>query len=340
MTLLRTSFRSVRSVFIACALGAVTTVSAQLPAGKLGHVLDHRVGQGLPDITTGEVRGGAPPNDQCSGAVIENLAAGSSVVRTGDNTGANEDISFGSPEVFEAFTVTECVDVTVSYCGTDPAFQGAFTLLFMGCPYTNLVRIPQENVSQTICGDGNFTLSFPQLPPDTYYFAVLSGGTSSGPYTVTFSATACSAPIPANDECAGAIPLTPGTDCVPVNADVSGANAGVSLPAITCSGFTGNASDDVWFSFEATATEHSISIDGSDGFDATVDLRAGACGATTSIACQDGSSAGGVETLNATGLTVGETYYVRVYDWYAGLLANKGLGLFHRPGGLVGARRT
>ena len=67
----------------------------------------------------------------------------------------------------------------------------------------------------------------------------------------------------------------------------------------------------MWFSFEATADQHSITIDGSEGFDATVDLRAGTCGATTSIACQDGASAGGVETLNAIGLTVGETYYVR-----------------------------
>ncbi|MCB0764005.1 MAG: hypothetical protein KDB84_04810, partial [Flavobacteriales bacterium] len=264
--------------------------------------------------------GGTPSNNTCDQAVVEPLAPGSDVVRTGDNTGATDEIGLGVPQVWEAFTTTECMDVTVSYCGTDPVFQGALTQLYMGCPYGNLVRTGSGNVSQEACGDGNFSILFPQLPPDTYFYAVLGGAGSEGAYTLTFSGTACTGAPPTNNDCPGAVVLTPGTDCITVGADVLGANiSGPSLPSITCGGFTGNASEDVWFSFVATAEEHVISVDGSDGFDAVIDLRDGSCANSNNIACQDGVSAGGVEVLNATNLTIGATYFIRVYDWYAGL---------------------
>jgi hypothetical protein len=261
--------------------------------------------------------GGAPPNDLCANAEVVELVTGVPVTRLGDNTGATDEFGFGN-SVWEAFTITECQDVTVAYCGTDPAFSGANNLLFVGCPLVNLVFNASDNVNPFVCGDGNFSILFPGLPAGTYYYAVAQGGGATGAYELTFTAAACSAIAPDNTVCNGAIALTPSPGCAPLFVDAAGATSGESLPAIVCSGFTGDAGDDVWFSFVATAEEHTIIVDPSDVYDVVIDLRAGDCDSNVSIACEDIVGQGGAETLVATGLTIGTTYYVRVYDWYAG----------------------
>src|SRR5690606_32490218 len=85
----------------------------------------------------------APPtNDECSGAANQNLAAGSSVTFTGTTAGATNTGDFvpGSEldgldaTVWHAFTTTECANVTVSYCGTDPAFESNWIFLAPSCP--------------------------------------------------------------------------------------------------------------------------------------------------------------------------------------------------------------
>jgi hypothetical protein len=96
-----------------------------------------------------------------------------------------------------------------------------------------------------------------------------------------------------------------------------------SLPAIACNGFTGNANDDVWFSFVATNANMSIGVQGSDdgdgdattGYDAVVELFEGACPGT-SIGCADATLNSEAEEIQASGLTVGNTYYVRTYHYY------------------------
>lgn len=121
---------------------------------------------------------------------------------------------------------------------------------------------------------------------------------------------------PVNDDCPGAVELVPGQTCVSVTGDVAGATQ--SIPGISCAGFTGTADDDVWYFFQATATDLTIEVAGSPAFDAVVDLRTGACNGTN-IGCSDVAFAGGTEVLEAAGLTVGQVYYVRVFDWFAGL---------------------
>jgi hypothetical protein len=96
---------------------------------------------------------------------------------------------------------------------------------------------------------------------------------------------------------------------------VTGANQ--SLPAATCNDFTGIADDDVWFSFEATTATVQISAAGSEGYDAVLEVFEGDCNGLTSLGCVDGTLDGGEEAAQVTELTVGNTYYVRVYDWYA-----------------------
>ncbi|MCB0764456.1 MAG: choice-of-anchor J domain-containing protein, partial [Flavobacteriales bacterium] len=123
------------------------------------------------------------------------------------------------------------------------------------------------------------------------------------------------APPPANDECAGAISLITGFSCVaPTNGTV--ANSTQSIAPIFC-GFTSAAAFDVWYSFVANATESTVDVDGSSSFDAIIDIREGACPGVN-IACADATGNGGVESVTFP-TVVGQTYYVRVYDYGSSL---------------------
>ncbi len=117
------------------------------------------------------------------------------------------------------------------------------------------------------------------------------------------------------NDCAAATLLTPGASCTPTAGTTAGATQ--SIPALTCAGFTGNADDDVWYRFTATATAHTITVAGGTGFDAIIDVRSGACNGTN-IACADATFTAGTEIVNATGLTVGAQYYIRVYSYATG----------------------
>ncbi|MEO7082482.1 MAG: hypothetical protein ABIY71_13185, partial [Flavobacteriales bacterium] len=156
--------------------------------------------------TSGDAQrgGGAPINDECTGAVNQNLAIGSSVTFTGDNTGATDNgEGLETPAVWEMFTITECADLQLSYCGTTPPFQNGFTGLYQGCPYTS--SITAANFDDTTCPDGNFTLFYIGVPAGTYYYPVMldldPASPAEGPYTITVSASACAA-APVNDGCA------------------------------------------------------------------------------------------------------------------------------------------
>ena len=122
---------------------------------------------------------------------------------------------------------------------------------------------------------------------------------------------------PSNDDCENAIPLT-------VNADYScsvvesGTNEN-STPSPQTDDVTGTPNTDVWYSFVATDTEHRIELLNivyiSGGTFANTDMGMGlydgtaGCSALVLVADSDPN------TLNASGLTVGTTYYLRVYNW-------------------------
>jgi hypothetical protein len=191
-------------------------------------------------------------------------------------------------------------------------------------PATFNVEVGNDDEYQAVIGAN--------LVPGTYYYAtrfILNNGNyfyggidssnngnfwngttyNSGVLTVT------SPPAPANDECTGAVALTVNTDlaCGTVTpGTVLGATAS-STDAAACGG---TEDDDVWYSFVATATTHRISLLNVAG--STTDMYhsvwTGAdCGSLTLVAgsCSDPN------TSNPTGLTIGQTYYVRVYTWTA-----------------------
>ncbi|UKN00828.1 gliding motility-associated C-terminal domain-containing protein [Paracrocinitomix mangrovi] len=116
------------------------------------------------------------------------------------------------------------------------------------------------------------------------------------------------------DECANAETITPTFTQCTFQAGSSG-NGTQSMP--TCSG-GGNADDDVWYSFVANSSEMDITVSPTVGYDAVIQLFSGTCGSLTSIHCQDVNGLNGLEVLQASGLTPGNTYYFRVYHYGVG----------------------
>ena len=124
-----------------------------------------------------------PPNDNCEDVTPVVLTSGVPVTFTGDNTGASPDCaSFPGANAWEAFTITECSDVTLDYCGTSPAFGNAWLNLAEGCPCASFTTGAAFDVST--CGDGNVTMTWAALPAGTYYYPVLTEPGAVGPYTM------------------------------------------------------------------------------------------------------------------------------------------------------------
>lgn len=141
----------------------------------------------------------APENDLCADVTAEALAAGSTLTFTGTTAGATNAGDYvpgstldGQPaSVWHAFTTTECTDVTISYCGTSPAFETAWVFLASSCPAGD-DYILNSSYDFTTCEDGNVTIVYTALPAGTYYLPVkFDAAGANGPYTIDVTAVAC-----------------------------------------------------------------------------------------------------------------------------------------------------
>ena len=115
-----------------------------------------------------------------------------------------------------------------------------------------------------------------------------------------------------NDNCTLAPTLTIGAIC---SSPIAGSSFGATQ---SISGCTGNADDDVWYKFVAISTSHSIQVTPSSGYDAVVEVFSGNCSTFTSLNCIDMGLTGATENALINGLTIGTTYYLRIYHYFAG----------------------
>jgi hypothetical protein len=263
-------------------------------------------------------RGGGPANDECGGAVNQNLAVGGAVIFTGDNTGATDTEELGALNVWETFTLSECADLALTYCTTNPAFGNALLSLFSGCPWTTYY--PAAGFDVETCPDGNVTIFWTSVPAGQYYYAVMNDPDNAavGPYTITVAATAAAIACVPYNECSTAMPITAGATCTPTPFLTTGASE--SMDPIECAGFESPIGHDVWFSFVATSASMTVGVTGYNESDAMVEVFSGSCGSLTSLGCADETypQSAGEQTSEAfiyTSFTVGNTYYVRVYDY-------------------------
>ena len=109
-------------------------------------------------------------------------------------------------------------------------------------------------------------------------------------------------PPPSNDDCGGAISLISGTTCSNTGGTLVNSTY-TTIPTIDCGVASRN---DVWYSFQAQSTTPTISLSSAPA-NSRIQLFSGSCIALTSLSC---SSTG---TLAASGLIIGDIYYVRIY---------------------------
>lgn len=113
---------------------------------------------------------------------------------------------------------------------------------------------------------------------------------------------------PSNDNCFGAISLSPSSSCLPL----TGTTSNATQSFIGC---TGVANDDVWYSFTATQANLAVQVSGTAGFNPVVEVFSGGCSNNSSLACVNNTANGGTEIASLTNLIIGVTYTVRVYHF-------------------------
>ncbi|MDX2361275.1 MAG: T9SS type A sorting domain-containing protein [Crocinitomicaceae bacterium] len=253
------------------------------------------------------------PNDECAGAVGLTVNPDNLCGTVTNSTIAGATASVQDPT---ACFGTEDDDVWFSFVATGPTHM--ISLLNIVGGTTDLYHSVWEGVCPGLtlfagsCSDPNSSTVTGLTPGNTYYLRVYSWTGTAGQTSVFDVCIGTPPPPPANDECAGAIALTVNPDnlCGTVTTStIASATPSVQNTA-SCGG---TEDDDVWFSFVATGTAHMIDLQNISG--GTTDLYhsvwSGVCPALTVVAgsCSDPNSS------TVTGLTPGNTYYVRVYSW-------------------------
>lgn len=133
---------------------------------------------------------------------------------------------------------------------------------------------------------------------------------------------------PSNDNCAGAVTLTPqvGPCTTPTIGTTLGATP-TTAAGTNCGSSSSTFDDDVWYKFTATATVHTITVTPDAGVDIQFAVRDqnGTCGSQIIGGCSTGGGAGITEVVEASGLTIGATYRIRV--WTPGFLVYGGFNI-------------
>ncbi len=240
-----------------------------------------------------------PANDNCAGAT--SLTSNSSCVNTAATLNlatANGTTPLGCLaagtyyDVWFSFVAANTTEtVTISNLGaniTNPRMQ------IYGGTCAGLTNL-------SACGTTSITQSGLTIG-STYYVRVANLGSSpSGAGSVADFNICVTHTAPANDLCTGAISLTQSSSCV----NTAGTLIGATYSTISTIGCGTASRNDVWYSFTAMATNATIALS-SAPTNPRLQLFSGTCGSLTSITC-------GTNTLTTTGLTIGNTYYIRVY---------------------------
>lgn len=249
-----------------------------------------------------------PANDLCPGAIafptiLTDGSCSNVTVSTVAATGSADPVCTGTE------------DDDVWYTFTTPA--GVTSLLYTNTNISGNTDRVLQIYTGTCAGLTSIGCYDPELGTltgltgsTTYYLRAYTWGTG---VTTTFNlCLRTTPPPPVNDNCAGALSVTvnaPSLCTFQTAGTVASATASTGAPVVC----TGTADDDVWFSFVATSTGVNISLNNVTG--STTDLvhqvLSGACGAQVQVSCSDPN------TSTVTGLTIGQTYYIRVFTWTA-----------------------
>ncbi|OJX50002.1 MAG: hypothetical protein BGO88_09665, partial [Flavobacterium sp. 38-13] len=254
-----------------------------------------------------------PVNDECANAVL--LIPGTSVTCSspvnGTTVGATQSLpgcaGTADDDVWYKFVATE---TALSIIITNVAGSGTsdiVTQVFDSCGGASIVcqDTPNSPVNLTGLTVGN-----------TYFFRIYSYASTLST-TFTVCVTVPPSP-PVNDNCSGAIVLTPTSAFGNVTDGTNvGATASSEIAPTICGGYSGG---DVWYSVVVPASG-SITIQtgnsstGATGFDSVVTVYSGTCGSLVQLGCNDDSGGTSYSKVAITGQTPGATLYIRVYEY-------------------------
>ncbi|WP_223033253.1 T9SS type A sorting domain-containing protein [Hanstruepera marina] len=259
------------------------------------------------NVTSGTLTDSCPPtNDECDNAipvVCDGNYLGSTSAATDSGGNLANDVWFS----YTGSGVAE--DVTLEFC--DSGYD-TLVRVYSDCPATN--QIAQNDDA---CGTRS-TLTFSSDGTSTYYIMVEGYSSNSGTFDMNVTCAA-NVPAPANDLCVNAEALTLDVQAAGTTAGATDDSTG-NVDDTTCDSFTFKS--DVWYSFVAPADGDvgiMTAITGtSDQANVAVYPDCNQLDAD-SLGCSDGN---GGEMLDVTGLTAGNTYYVRV--WSDGVAARQG----------------
>jgi hypothetical protein len=201
-----------------------------------------------------------------------------------------------TPSTSDYYTINLCVSATM---------DGTFEISTAGNPYSgsalNCLNLGGVGVNEA--------REYFLVGGSTYFIRVYDARVSTAipcPYDPTFSI--CITQSPVNNSCGTPTSITTNSvTCSPTAGTVGGATAD---GFVACSGFPDN---DVWYTFVATSSSHIITLTPSAGMDAAFQVLTGACG-SASLNCANANGVGVAENAYLSGLALGQTYYVRVYD--------------------------
>jgi hypothetical protein len=148
---------------------------------------------------------------------------------------------------------------------------------------------------------------------NTYYLRVYSN--TDEPQTTTFDVCIRSvSPSPVNDECDGAISVAVKLDLLCESTVQGTTESATASPEDDTACPPVSINDDVWYSFVAKATEHQVDLQNvANGNGTTVlyhSVWEGTCGGLSLVSgsCSD------LNISTVSGLTIGNTYYLRIYS--------------------------
>jgi len=303
---------------IACSDAAATcgdTNAAELTTPSLSNGQDYFIRVAGVGGATGNIAllvntigGVLPVNDECASAtpVFENVAVNSNNVNA-TNSGAAFCTGNDPNDVWFSYLAPATQKIDISLCGSD--FDTTLSV-FDGCGGNQLVCKDQS----TACGNPSSITCLQVQAATTYLIRVAGYEGDSGSISLLLTPAVCV--IPANDDCANALPLGEG-------AVVSGVIAGATESVVSSC----NVEDsyDVWYRYTPPSnTNVNIATCGS-AIDTTLAIFDG-CGGTELLCVDDAPICGtdaGVENFAVVG---GSTYLIRVAS-YAGARGAFSLGI-------------
>jgi len=199
-------------------------------------------------------------------------------------------------------------------------------------PVIQLFQGNCNNLSSMVCRDLGSTSQTEQISQsgliigNTYYIRVYHYGSGSG--SGNFDICLTNPVIPANNLCGNAISLNINSLCN----STSGTTLGATQSMNPCSGYS---EDDVWYKFTANNSSINLLVTPTNIMDPVVQIYSGNCTNLTTVNCSDIGGIQQSENLNLVGLVNGQTYFIRVYDYYVGNPGNFEICLSQTTGGTV-----